>query len=364
MTLNCRKYAGQLAPVSEIFTSEQDAINCCRSALVSSLQSLLEVYPVDEKVAILLSGGVDTCAILEAAIFLKECPRISAAFTVGTSNAVDIIYAKTISIQHNLTHHILDTSLDELLLMLPFCVQTLKCFDGMELRNSIVVAAALLKAKELGYNVCLTGDGSDELLGGYSFSWHTLDSTWSQKRNQLAEQMTFSTPAMAAALHMTVLSPYLTQLFLQWALTTTRDDCVGERYIEKSIGEQKELQLTGKICLREAFPNALSAWRRKDPIEIGSGSSELRTSDFFHQKLNLSDKEFEEMIQQVHQEYSIKIRDREHLWYFKAFLKEYPDLIVPGRSRFEIEYSCKDCQFTLHDMNTLFCNVCGAYPAR
>jgi asparagine synthetase B (glutamine-hydrolysing) len=58
----------------------------------------------------------------------------------------------------------------------------LKTFDGMTLRNSIVIAAAMLKAKELGATTVLTGDAADELLGGYSFMWGEKDpEKWKEK---------------------------------------------------------------------------------------------------------------------------------------------------------------------------------------
>lgn len=47
----------------------------------------------------------------------------------------------------------------------------------------------------------LTGDGADELMGGYSYTWGTTDeAVWLEKRNDLATKMNFATPAMAAAL--------------------------------------------------------------------------------------------------------------------------------------------------------------------
>jgi asparagine synthetase B (glutamine-hydrolysing) len=77
---------------------------------------------------------------------------------------------------HSLSSHsIIDLPLESFLSHAQFCIRVLKTFDGMTLRNSIVIAAAMVKAKELGSKAVLTGDAADELLGGYSFMWGEKD---------------------------------------------------------------------------------------------------------------------------------------------------------------------------------------------
>lgn len=67
------------------------------------------------------------------------------------SSGTDEPYATLIAKQHGYPHHIVRMTAAELVAaMLPFCVRVLECFDGMQLRNSMVVAAALHEAKELG----------------------------------------------------------------------------------------------------------------------------------------------------------------------------------------------------------------------
>ena len=52
------------------------------------------------------------------------------------------------------------------------------------------------------------------------------------------------------------------QSFIDFAVTTSRADCIGDRMIELAPGEERTLHITGKLCLREAFPDSPSAWRR------------------------------------------------------------------------------------------------------
>jgi hypothetical protein len=84
---------------------------------------------------------------------------------------------------------------------------------------------------------------------------------------------------------------------------------------------EPELHKTGKIPLREAFPESFSAWRRKDPIEVGSGSSELSSSAFWTDLI--SSEELEKEQELISREDGVVIRDSEHLWYYREFLRQF-----------------------------------------
>ena len=96
-------------------------------------------------------------------------------------------------------------------------------------------------------DLALTGDASDELLGGYSFTWRAEDPVWSEKRAQMCSTWTFSAPTLAEALSvpgseaaagaqpLAVFSPYMHESFSKWALeNTTKNDCVREREVRHS----------------------------------------------------------------------------------------------------------------------------------
>lgn len=99
----------------------------------------------------ILSGGVDTGAVVCAAA--EAGVQVTAAITVLTSEAAtDRPYAEAIAKALGIKHYPINISLPELLnRQLPACVRALQTFDGMELRNAIVVSEALHKAAELGF---------------------------------------------------------------------------------------------------------------------------------------------------------------------------------------------------------------------
>jgi asparagine synthase (glutamine-hydrolysing) len=362
----------------------------CRIALMHAVSEIKKRYE-SENIAILLSGGVDTAAVMEANRYLgEESPDcqidIKNAVTVLTSDlATDRPYASPVAVRHSISHHVLDVPLLAILEMLPFCVSTLKTFDGMTLRNSIVIALALKKAKDLGATVVLTGDGADELMGGYSYTWGTLDEDlWTQKRNELSEKMNFSTPAMASALGLkSTASPFLEPSFIKWVTTSTgRKDCISEMPIELSPSTERIMHITGKVCLREAFPDSPSAHRRKDPIETGSGATDLNVSKggavFFGSLLDMPPTPegqllFTQEVDRLQKEHGVAIKDVEHLYYYREFLKCFPlpdgpEGYLKAGSGIEIDRFCGDecvgCGYKLRNPSDMFCYVCGAWPAR
>lgn len=360
----------------------------CRTALINAVREISLRYK-HEDIAILLSGGVDTAALMEANECLgKEDEKlkidIKNAVTVLTSDlATDRPYASPVAIRHHLTHHVLDVSLLELLELLPFCVRTLQTFDGMTLRNSIVIAMALKKAKDLGATIVLTGDGADELMGGYSYTWGTTDeAVWVEKRNDLATKMNFSTGAMASALGLkAVASPFLEPCFIKWATTSTsRADCITEMPIELSPTTERIMHITGKVCLRTAFPDSPSAHRRKDPIEMGSGATSLNVSkggaDFFGSMMLMPPTLeglllFETERDLIFEEQGVVIKDLEHLFYYREFLRCFPpevNALKEAGLGLDIErfaaHPCIGCGYELRKPDDLFCYVCGAWPAR
>ncbi len=292
----------------------------------------------------LLSGGLDTSILAP----LAAASGTRTAVTVLTSpEAPDRAYAQRIAAELGWNHRLVEVSVEELLDEVGFVARVLRSFDPMELRNSIVIARGLREAGALGCRTVMTGDAADELFGGYSFMWAKPPAEFEEYSRRMAESMQFSSVPLGRELGIEVRAPFTDPSVVRFATALPK---------ARKVGVHDGVTF-GKIALREAFPETSSCWRRKDPIEVGSGTHAL--PEFFRSRT--SPEHLEREIQRIREDDRVTIRDAEHLAYYRAFREVFGDR--PPLVRFGSD-PCQGCGFELprHDSN--FCRTCGAYPAR
>lgn len=212
----------------------------------------------------------------------------------------------------------------------------------------------------------ITGDGADELFAGYSFMWNTTNPIdWKLKRDKQAYNMSFTTSTLAKEMGLEVYSPFTDPDFIDWAVNNTdMNDCVSELPIELSPGpvESRIRQQTGKVCLRLAFPESPAAYRSKEPIEVGSGFNQAYILEYF--STLTSDADFLNEKTRIFAQDSVTIRDKEHLYYYYIFKNVFSDGIIEGHPRFSTQHCCIGCGYQLKSFDSMFCYICGAYPAQ
>jgi asparagine synthase (glutamine-hydrolysing) len=294
---------------------------------------------------LLLSGGLDTSVLAPFA----AARGTRAAITVLTApDAPDREPARSIARGLGLVHHEIDTTLDALLEELDFVVATLETFDPMEIRNSLVIARALREAARQGYRQTMTGDAADELFGGYSFMMSKPEDEFERQTREMARTMHFSSAPMGRALGVDVRQPFCDPDVIACAVDLPKSTKVRLR----------DGVWVGKYVLREAFPEAASRWRRKDPIEVGSGAT--RYTAWFHERI--PPEVVRDEAARILQEDRIEIRNAEHLAYYRAFRRIHSGRL--SMRAFDPSTGCAHCGFTLPTPTSTFCVTCGAYPAR
>jgi asparagine synthase (glutamine-hydrolysing) len=355
-----------MSATAEASCIDANKLKAFRTTFESSLSKIHTLTGGESNISqrcIILSGGVDTCAILSASKNIGM--TYGAAMTVVTGeDSPDFGFSTACAEEHGLQHHVIRLTADELIAdFLPDVVKQLKIFNGMLIRNSLVIAAVIKKASELGYKHAIVGDGADELFGGYSFMWGSEDnpSEWRKKRDDMCAQWTFSTQELADMYDIQQYSPYMEPEMVKWAIgNTERSDCIGVRPIRLFHGEERQEHITGKVILREAY-ETVASWRRKDPIEVGSGATVIGHDEYW--KEFILDQEFEtETSSLLKRGYHIK--SKEQLANFREFEGCFG---VDGENgadmkRLEVGEGCVDCCFDIGDK--MFCHMCGAHPAQ
>jgi len=340
------------------------------------LASIAKSTPCD---CILLSGGVDTSILAEAAFAVYnqakkanpdddqlKRPLTGAVTVLCTDQATDEFYATQIAHRTGLIQTVVKITLDSVLEELEFCIQTLETFDPMELRNGIVIARGLAVAKSLGYKTVMTGDGADELFAGYSFLHNMSAERLQAYSDKLTKTMRFSGVTLAKALGLELVQPYLDPELIKFSQQCTRDEKINTHFHAQDREWQDRLsgaQVHGKFILREAFEKeAFSAWRKKEPIEVGSGTTVL--PKLFQESMSAEDLKKEQ--DQILEEERIKIRDVEHLNYFKVFKKVFGNDLstYPAKLTRDGRDPCPGCGFNLTTPDQTFCVICGQWPAR
>ena len=181
---------------------EQDWIERVRAGLLEAVQLRLEA---DVPVGSYLSGGIDSCAILGLAAAARQNPV--KAFTIGFDN-------KDYDESPIATEMAESAGADQDIMMLDAShlydnfVETL-WHTERTIYNTLGVAKLLMSrhVRDVGYKVVLTGEGSDELFGGYpafrrDLFLHGLDHLSAEERVEweamLAEQNKLFKGAMLA----------------------------------------------------------------------------------------------------------------------------------------------------------------------
>jgi asparagine synthase (glutamine-hydrolysing) len=141
-----------------------------------------------------------------------------------------------------------------------------------------------------------------------------------------------------------VRSPYVHPSVVEYALSLPGDALVLEH------GGQRQ----GKAPLRRAFAAALGerhAYRRKDPIEIGSGATALRE----YAAARVPD--FEAHAAEVFAADGVRVRDAERMAYYGIYREVFGGGPKGDPTK---PKECPDCH--ARGPEGTYCRVCGAYP--
>jgi asparagine synthase (glutamine-hydrolysing) len=123
-----------------------------------------------KRVAALVSGGVDSCLIAKLVSDISAMRGIDVTtYTAGVEGATDIEYAERFARELGLKHKLRRLSQDEIESYIPQVAAAVEERDFVQIETGIGVYAAVEMASQDGFKVIFSGQGPDELWGGYSW---------------------------------------------------------------------------------------------------------------------------------------------------------------------------------------------------
>lgn len=290
---------------------------------------------------IALSGGLDSSIL--AHLRKDQKPQTMTIITkdfLGT----DLTFAQIIAKHVGLPLSLIQVNMEEVLDSINETIKILGNFNDIEIRNSIVPYIYLTTLKNKGVNSVITGDGADEVFGGYNFLLKKSDNEIEDELKRIKKIMHFPSKDIARSLDMEVETPFLNEDMIKFS---------DELPVSKKINS-KEGKKFGKWILRETFeeylPNNIT-WREKSPMQDGSGTNNL--TGLFN--TIITDEIFTQKKAKILEEDGVYIRTKESLHYYECFRKSNSVKKSDSDSR------CPDCNYEI-GVNSKFCRMCGKFP--
>lgn len=156
-------------------TDGADAVARVRDLLTESIRIRVDT---DLPVGVVLSGGLDSSLVLTQ---VAEQHSDVVAFTIGTDESPDLAYARRLTRELDVRHEIVEVDPHRIgLTEIREAIRVGELDEYGDIINAVVSIPLFRRVHELGLKVILTGDGSDELFGGYAM-YHDIGTTQAEQ---------------------------------------------------------------------------------------------------------------------------------------------------------------------------------------
>lgn len=133
-----------------------------------------QMQNVEVPYGILLSGGLDSAIIGSLASEASSnmyFPSLH-TFSIGLEGSEDLKYAHLVAANIDSMHHEIIFTVEEAISCLPDVIEAIETYDVTTVRASVPMYLLGKSIKRYGIKVVYSGEGSDELFGGYLYNWY------------------------------------------------------------------------------------------------------------------------------------------------------------------------------------------------
>ncbi len=314
-------------------------INILRKALEDAVHRQLMS---DVPYGVLLSGGLDS-SIISAVAKKFAARRVESgdlqdawwpqlhSFAVGLKGAPDLEHAKNVAKHIGTIHHEINFTIQEGLDAIRDVIYHIETYDTTTIRASTPMYLMARVIKSMGIKMVLSGEGSDEIFGGYLY-FHKAPNAKEfheetvRKLSKLHMYDCLRANKSLAAWGVEGRVPFLDKEFMDVAMRLNPEDKRPAGRIEKWI-------------LRKAFEDYLPesvAWRQKEQFSDGVGYSWIDTLKAETEKL-VSDDEL------ANAKYRFPINTpttKEEYFYRSIFAEHFPGDDAARCVPFEASVAC------------------------
>ncbi len=141
----------------------KSAVEGYRKALIEAMEKRTQDF---QRIGIIFSGGIDS--VLVAYLAAKMVPEV-VCYTGGVKGSHDIAYARQIAERLGLKLKVAELDQEAVEKLVPEVINVIEDANAGQVEVALPVYSAVKLAHEDGIRVMLTGQGADELFGGYSW---------------------------------------------------------------------------------------------------------------------------------------------------------------------------------------------------
>jgi asparagine synthase (glutamine-hydrolysing) len=313
------------------------AVEAYRKALVDAMEKRVQDF---QRIGIIFSGGIDS--VLIAYLAAKMVPEVI-CYTGGVTGSSDIIYARQIADRLGLKLKVCELSQEGMERLIPEVMNVIEDSNAGQVEVALPVYCAVKLAHEDGIKVMLTGQGADELFGGYSWYAKVVEKEgYKMLRRRMIEDLlllykeTLEREDKITMAHSIELrEPFLDPEVIKVALATSLrlnvrggGDSFG-KHVHRKLAETLGIPRDIAYRIKEAAQHGSGMHGMLDAIARKHGFDDSTVSDIYLEELKMREKIGSS------QRYGYLFGDRK-IWIAEPHMQMYLDSILKKMAGLEL----------------------------